>query len=192
MAKGRQISEPLPYYKWYWRDWRGSRAVQKMTALERGIYRELLDEQWRLGSLKNDREWLANAALCTSEEIDAAWPVLAPMFQPLDGTDGQLIANDRLEAERTEADRQRVSRAVAGSLGGKAKASAKHVLAPAKHLPYSSSRAEQSSSTEQTSASDARPGAAASSAGDEPASPEQIRAILDSLRGMGGGRALDR
>ena len=146
MATRQKPGEPLPYYKWYWRDWRGSRAVQKMTALERGIYRELLDEQWRCGVLRNDPEWLAEAAMCTLDELASVWQVLAKCFPVVEGSDGKFLANERIEAERTEVDRQRVNRVIAGQLGGKAKA--KQVLASGKQVSYSSSRAEQSSSTE--------------------------------------------
>jgi uncharacterized protein YdaU (DUF1376 family) len=146
MATRQRTGEPLPYYRWYWRDWRGSRQVQKMTALERGIYRELLDEQWRVGHLVNDPEWLAEAAMCTADELASVWQVLGKCFPPVEGSDGKLLANERIEAERTEVDRQRVNRTIAGQLGGKAKA--KQVLASAKQVSYSSSRAEQSSSNE--------------------------------------------
>lgn len=177
-------NEPLPYYKWYWRDWRGSRVVQKMTALERGIYRELMDEQWRSGALKNDPEWLAEQAMCTAEELAQVWHVLSKCFPPIEGTDGKLLANERLEAERTTTDRERVNRAIAGRLGGLAKA--KQVLASGKQVSYSSSRAEQSSSTNAEAGASAAFGLEGPSASaDELASPEQIRAILDNLKGFG-------
>lgn len=187
MTTRAKPNEPLPYYKWYWRDWRGSRAVQKMTALERGIYRELMDEQWRSGALKNDPEWLADAAMCTTEELAQVWHVVSKCFPPIEGTDGTLLANERLEAERTEVDRQRVNRAIAGQSGGKAKA--KQVLASAKQVPYSSSRAEQSSSNAANGAYAASPLEGASASAEELASPEQIRAILDNLKGFGQGGA---
>ena len=185
MTTRAKPNEPLPYYRWYWRDWRGSRAVQKMTALERGIYRELLDEQWRNGALHNDTEWLADAAMCTPEELASVWQVLSKCFPPVEGTDGKLLANERIEAERTEVDRQRVNRAIAGHLGGKAKA--KQVLADAKQVSYSSSRAEQSSSNAANGASAASPLEGASASANELASPAQIRAILDNLKGFGQG-----
>lgn len=151
MATRQKPGEPLPYYRWYWRDWRGSRYVQKMTALERGIYRELMDEQWKSGALQNDPEWLAEAAMCTAEELALVWPVVSKCFPPIDGSDGHLLANPRLESERTEKDALRVVRAQSGKLGGKAKAKqmladANQVLASGKQVSYSSSRAEQSSS----------------------------------------------
>lgn len=170
-----KAGEPLPYYKWYWRDWRGSRGVQKMTTTERGIYRELLDEQWRVGHLVNDPEWLAEAAMCTEQELASAWQVLSKCFPPIEGTDGQLLANTRLEAERTENDALRAKRATAGRSGGKANA---------KQVFHSSSRAEQSSSNGANGrvAAPRLGDAAAPSPDDEPASPEAIRAILDDLK----------
>lgn len=186
MAIRSKPNEPLPYYKWYWRDWRGSRAVQRMTPLERGIYRELMDEQWRLGALRNDPEWLAEAAMCSVDELASVWQVLSKCFPPIEGTDGNLLANERLEAERTEVDRQRVNRAVSGQIGGKAKA--KQVLASGKQVSNSSSRAEQSSSTNAEASADTACGPEGPSASaEEMASPEQIRAILDNLKGFGGG-----
>lgn len=176
-----KTGEPLPYYKWYWRDWRGSRAVQKMTAAERGIYRELLDEQWRLGHIVNDPAWLAEAAMCTEQELANAWQVLSKCFPPIENTDGQLLANTRLEAERTETDTVRIKRAISGRIGGKANA---------KQMLYSSSRAEQSSSrlTEADASSASGLEGPAPSA-DELVGPEVIRTILDNLKGFGGGRA---
>jgi uncharacterized protein YdaU (DUF1376 family) len=171
-----KMGEPLPYYRWYWRDWRGSRGVQKMTATERGIYRELLDEQWRTGHLVNEPEWLAEAAMCTKQELANAWQVLSKCFPPIDGTDGQLLANTRLEAERTEQDTTRAKRATAGRLGGKANA---------KQMLHSSSRAEQSSSRIPEASATASPPLGASASAEPMATPDQIRAIMDGLKGRG-------
>ena len=38
-------TEPLPYFKWLWRDWRANRKVQRLDYVARGLYRDLLDEQ---------------------------------------------------------------------------------------------------------------------------------------------------
>ena len=174
MARKPRDGEPLPYYKWYWRDWRGSRLVQRMTALQRGIYRELLDEQWKSGALLNDPEWLAEAAMCTVAELADAWQVLSICFPEVPDSDGRLLANPRLEAERTETDRLRVVRANAGRIGGKANA---------KQVSYSSSRAEQSSSNGANGRVAApRLGDAAAPSPDELVGPEAIRAILDDLK----------
>lgn len=175
--KAHKPNEPMPYYRWYWRDWRGSRSVQKMTALERGIYRELLDEQWRSGALRNDPEWLAEAAMCTPDELASAWQTLSKCFPPVDGSDGQLLANTRLESERTENDQKRARLAVAGAMGG---------LAKAKQKVYSSSRAEQSSSNAAEAAPSGSALAGQPSGSEDLATPDQIRAIFDGLKGKFG------
>jgi hypothetical protein len=119
--KPRKPNEPLPYYRWYWRDWRGSRAVQRMTPLERGLYRELLDEQWRLGAIRADIPSLAEAAMCSEEEMANAWRTLSKCFSDVPGSDGAYVFNERMEAERTEHDTKRTKAAIAGKLGANAK-----------------------------------------------------------------------
>lgn len=185
-------SESLPYYKWYWRDWRGSRAVYKMTPLQRGLYRELLDEQWKVGAIRDDIEWLADAARCSIEEMTDAWPVLRSMF--VDVGNGWLV-NERMEVQRTEKDRQRVTNAQNGRLGGRSKqtvsgpepngkrtVSERHIAVAVAEQSKSSSRVTQAG------ASAALPLEGASASADEPASPEQFRAIMDALKGFGGSR----
>ena len=141
------LNEPLPYYRWYWRDWRASRKVQRMTHVERGLYRELLDECWQRGAIPEDMSHLAEICDCPLDVMEAAWPKIKACLTVEDG----MVWSERLESERTEADSVRVKRAHAGKLGGIAKASKdKHIVANAskgKQVPYSSSRAEQSSSS---------------------------------------------
>src|SRR5579875_3163243 len=65
---------PLPYYKWFWRDWRSNRRVQRMTPQARAIYRELLDEFWAEGILPADMPALAEASGWPLEEFTKFWP----------------------------------------------------------------------------------------------------------------------
>ena len=188
----REKDEPLAYYRWYWRDWRASRTVQRMTISERGIYRELLDECWQRGAIPDDMEKLAEICSCSLPEIAAAWPTIRKCFESIDGLDGIYMTNARLELERTEQDSKRAQLARAGRKGGIAKSR----LANAKQMPYSSSIAEQSSS--RLSEADASPNRAHLS--DEPNTlrdlhgqplpampdpepvPPSLRAELDRLR----------
>lgn len=124
---------PLPYYKWHWQDWRANRTVQRMTYIERGIYRELLDECWSEGFIPSDLEKMADIVGCPVDVMTNAWQVLSKCF--VDAGEGRL-ANERLNLERTSKDAERVSKAIAGQKGGQAKllnskdneASAKQVL----------------------------------------------------------------
>ena len=123
--------KPLPYYKWYWQDFRASRSVQKMTYVERGLYRELLDECWSEGSIPSDTESLADICGCSTEVMASAWQVLSKCFV----AKGKRMVNLRLDSERTEKDSQRVNRQEAGRLGGLAKLNkAKPIVADAKQM----------------------------------------------------------
>lgn len=120
---------PLPYYKWLWQDWRSNRHVQRMTYIERGIYRELLDECWVEGSIPNDISALADIIGCPEDVMASAWQVLGKRFVLLDGR----WHNEKIDSLRTERDALRVKRSKAGRKGGTAKlASIKENLANAK------------------------------------------------------------
>ena len=138
--------EPLPYYKWHWLRWRASRKVQRQSLLERGIYHELLDEQWAEGCiyetslpeiLGNSKQVLASAkqvlTMCFSEISPGVWQ------------------NSTLEEQRTENDKIRSKRKIAGKLGAEAKieslASAKQVLASAGKCHIEEKRREEKRST---------------------------------------------
>lgn len=112
---------PLPYYRWYVKDFRASRRVQKLTYVQRGLYRELLDECWISGSIPDDLAKLADICACPIGVIADAWEALKPMFEPTSGMDGMFLNNTRLEDERTEADKVRAARSLSGAKGAKAK-----------------------------------------------------------------------
>ncbi len=137
----------LHYYKWHWQDWRANRSVQRMSYIEKGIYRELLDECWAEGFIPDDLEHMADIVGCPLEVMADAWQVLSKCFVDIGG--GRLV-NERLNAERTAKDKERIDRALAGSKGGKAKSlNEKTNEASAKQVPSTchigeESRAEES------------------------------------------------
>lgn len=110
--------ESLPYFKWYWRDWRSNRRVQRMHYIARGFYRELLDEQWSEGSLPNDLDEIADICGCPIAVMQEYWPEIEPCF--VETEDGRLL-NEKMENQRTENDAKRVKQADAGRKGGKNK-----------------------------------------------------------------------
>lgn len=109
---------PLPYYRWFWQDWRANRNVQRMTYVERGLYRELLDECWAEGFIPTDLQVLADICDCPIDVMEDAWPRLEKCFDM--DSDGKMV-NTRLNIERTEKDSERVKRSEAGRKGGIAK-----------------------------------------------------------------------
>lgn len=118
------IDRTLPYYKWFWQDWRANRKIQRMTYIQRGLYRELLDECWVEGSIPNDIKELADICGCPNDVMADAWQVLSSCFELLD--DGRLI-NEKLHSLRTEKDVERLKKAENGKKGGLAKAIGKQV-----------------------------------------------------------------
>jgi len=123
---------PLSYYKWHWQSWRANRKVQRMTYIERGLYRELLDECWSEGFIPNNIESMAEICGCPVDVMESAWQVLSTCFVLLDG----VFVNERMDRERTEKDFERAKRARAGKVGGLHKSlKLEEKLASAKHLP---------------------------------------------------------
>lgn len=114
----------LPYYKWFWQDWRANRKIQRMSFIERGLYRELLDECWVEGCIPNDIKELADICGCPEQIMADAWQVLSSCFDLLE--DGKLI-NQKLHSLRTEKDIERLKKSENGKKGGLAKAIGKQV-----------------------------------------------------------------
>ena len=130
----------LPYYRWHWRDYRADRKVQRMSYIERGLYRELLDECWAEGYIPNNIEALADICNCPKQVLEDSWQVLSTCFTEVEPG---ILVNERLSEERTEKDLTRARRAISGALGGKSKA-----LASTCHIALAEQEHKQSSSTE--------------------------------------------
>lgn len=117
------VDRVLPYYKWFWQDWRANRKIQRMSYIERGLYRELLDECWVEGFIPNDIDQLADICGCPTEVMASAWQVLSSCFIEIDG----FLVNEKLHSLRTEKDKERLVKSENGKKGGIAKAIGKHL-----------------------------------------------------------------
>lgn len=96
-------AEQSPAYQWYVKDWRSSRATQRMSFTERGVYREMLDQQWEDMTLPDDAQAVADLIAMTEAqvaEVFAAWPVVRRKFATVEGEPGRIV-NLRLERIRT-------------------------------------------------------------------------------------------
>ena len=128
----------LPYYKWFWQDWRANRKAQRMNYIERGLYRELLDECWVEGSIPNDLNILAEICGCPNDVMANAWQVLESCFKLVE----DVYINEKMESLRTEKDTERLVKALSGKKGGVSKSlnikeeiiKSKQVLASAKQV----------------------------------------------------------
>lgn len=108
-------AEKSPAYQWYVKDWRSSRKVQLMSWKVRGMYREMLDEQWDAAQgLPNNAAALAVLLGGAVSEWARHLPQLRGCFSVQ--ADGTLL-NLRLEKERAK---QR-KRSTEGKAGGQAR-----------------------------------------------------------------------
>jgi uncharacterized protein YdaU (DUF1376 family) len=106
--------DKLPWFSFYVSDWLV--GTVRLNATERGIYIDLLANQWDIGGLPgDDLPALARLARCDFAEMEAAWPKVSTKFER--GDDG-LWRNVRLEDERASASASVASKRA----GGKARA----------------------------------------------------------------------
>lgn len=102
--------EVSPAFQFYVKEWRSSRAIQRMTFAQRGMYLEMLLEQWENFSLPDNPAAVAELIGGTVDEWTASWPVLRRKFverharprpdQSPDDPELRRIANVKLEAVR--------------------------------------------------------------------------------------------
>lgn len=112
------LERPLPYYRFYVTDYRASRRVQRLDYVQRGLYRELIDECWVKGAIPDDITRLADICDCPVGVMAEAWPTLRGLFRDVDGMGGAFLYSERLDAERTTSDKLRLHRQLAGRKGG--------------------------------------------------------------------------
>lgn len=103
--------KPLEFYPWYVTRYRAHRKVQRMNHVERGLYRELLDECWEEGAIPDDINKLAEIARCPVGVMAEAWPNIRPCFESTEGMDGMFLVSPRLEQIRTQQDAYRLKQA---------------------------------------------------------------------------------
>lgn len=112
----------MPYYPWFVKDFRANRKVQRMNYIERGLYRELLDECWEEGVIPDDPLKLAEICNCPPGVMVEAWPKIRPCFTATEGLDGMLIQNDKLESIRDFVEAKRDLKSLAGKASAMARA----------------------------------------------------------------------
>lgn len=109
--------KPLPYYKFYWQEFRASRTVQRMDYITQGLYRSLLDECWAEGSIPTEMSEIADICGCPEQVLTDAWHMLSRCFALRQGR----FINIKLDSVRTDQDKVRAIKALAGKAGGSAK-----------------------------------------------------------------------
>lgn len=104
--------------------WRGSRAVGRMSFSERGVYLEMMLEQWEKQSIADDVEVVAESIAVTdaqAAEVVAAWPAVRRKFVTSKHSPGRIY-NVELEHTRRDQRAYYKTKELAGRAGGKASA----------------------------------------------------------------------
>jgi hypothetical protein len=110
------MGEQSPAFQFYVKEWRSSRAVMRMSFAVRGMYLEMLLEQWEHFSLPDDPIEVAHLLGGTEQEWIDAWPQLRRKFvdrraqarDEVADVNRKRIINLRLEKVRSELRRYRV------------------------------------------------------------------------------------
>lgn len=104
--------------------WRGSRAVGRMSFAERGVYFEMMLEQWEKKSVPDDLAAVVESIAVTdaqAAEVVAAWPAVRRKFATSKHSPGRMY-NVELENTRRKQRANLRAKQVAGSIAGKASA----------------------------------------------------------------------
>lgn len=109
-----------PAYQWYVDEADGDEIFCLMTYEQQGLFRAMLDRQWKEGSLPADVNRLAGLFPKISRaRFEAAWILISCKFQPCG--EGRLI-NAKLKAQEEELNDWLLSQHERGAAGGRQKA----------------------------------------------------------------------
>lgn len=148
-------SEPSPAFLFYVKDWRSSRHVQRMPYAVRGMYVEMLCEQWETGAVPSSPATCAALLGGRTAEWARAWKALMACFVPRK-RDG-LLVNPKLEAVRRERLKYKKSQSQSGLLGARKRweTTSKPIGSPSKPIadPNGTSVAKNGSSPSLASSS---------------------------------------
>lgn len=112
--------EQAPAFQWYVKEWRSSRAVMRMSFAQRGMYLEMLNEQWENLTVPDDPAACADLLGGTVAEWTKAWPVLRRKFVDAEDEPGRIL-NIRLEKERDKQHGRRQKCSEKGKIGAAAR-----------------------------------------------------------------------
>ena len=122
--------EASPAFQFYVKEWRSSRSIMRMSMCERGMYLEMLLEQWENLAVPDSADACHELIGGKLAEWRKAWPTLRRRFVPHD--DGSGIFNIRLEFERSK----QQSRSKRSEDKGRAGAAARWSKLKSGHKPH--------------------------------------------------------
>jgi uncharacterized protein YdaU (DUF1376 family) len=79
-------------YPFYFRDWRASKRVKLLTAVQKAVYRELIDHYWESGFLPGDVEEVFKLLSFSRREFNQGKSVIDIFFRR--GDDGNYYSEE--------------------------------------------------------------------------------------------------
>lgn len=113
--------ERSPAFQFYFKDWRSSQKVRDMSFKERGMYLELLIEQWDKGALPRNSDAIARLIGADPRDFNRSWSKIRGCFTETE----HGFVNARLEAERLK-QRDRTQRSSDSGVKGAGKRWGRH------------------------------------------------------------------
>jgi hypothetical protein len=126
----RHAQRSVDWFLFDVKSWRGSRSVQRMSFAERGVYLEMMLEQWEKRNLPDDMGDVADAIAATPDqvaEVANAWPSVRRKFVTC-LSDPKRIYNVKLEITRRDQRARFKTKQTQGSAAGKASARKRKAL----------------------------------------------------------------
>src|SRR5689334_11591018 len=105
----------FPHMPWFTGDF--MRETRGWSVTAKGLYRELIDMQWDMGSLPEDGNRIFAISGATQEEWEKGWHLCEPKFPVVNGK----RINPRIEALRAKVSELSTSRSAAGKAGAAAR-----------------------------------------------------------------------
>lgn len=87
------------FVKWHYERWCFSLRVQRMTALERGVYHSALMIQVQYGTVPSDPEIAAQIMHLKEADVKKAWPVVLQHFEAFLNPQGETVLINRVMAK---------------------------------------------------------------------------------------------
>jgi hypothetical protein len=109
------MSSPLPYFKFWQKEWLSSSGTRKLGLAARGLFIDLLAFQWEDGFIPDDLDDIAAMVGIARADVAKVWPKVRAQFEEIG--EGRL-AHSRLADERDIALAQQQLNSINGRKGG--------------------------------------------------------------------------
>ncbi len=109
-------------YPWYIADWRNSETRLGLSLAGKGLYRELLDYCYLMGSFPADESKIKSISNSDGHDFARAWKQVRPLFTLISNQDGERFVHPKVNEVRSRLDSYDEQRKEAGRKSGRTRA----------------------------------------------------------------------